>query len=624
MMKQWIGSLVLVFVAFAAQAKPMNVVFILADDLGWADTTLYGHTDYYKTPNLERLAKRGMTFNRAYANSPLCSPTRASILTGQTPARHGSTAPQHHLPEARLEAEPRPSAGPGEKAIQPHSASRLDTDFPTLGKMVKAAGYKTAHFGKWHLGPEPYSPLEHGFDIDIPHWHGPGPAGSFVSPWKYPNFKANFTGEHIEDRMAEEALSWLGSVRNKPFFMNYWQFSVHAPFDAKEELIEKYRKQINPDDPQRCPIYAAMVHSLDDAVGTLLDAIDEAGIAKQTIIVFSSDNGGNMYSDVEGVPPTSNEPLRGGKATMYEGGIRVPTVVVWPGITKPGSRCDEIIQTSDFYPTLLNALDIDLPKNWPIDGVDILPALKGGKLNRKVIFTYFPHDPPAPPDWMPPSIAVHAGDWKLIRQFHQGENGAHNYLLFNLADDLGEKNNLVASHPEKVKTLDRMIEEHIADCETVVPQPNPTFNPKQYRPELIGVPKAKQGEIGSVAGWTAGGTCSLEKGKGHLVVNSTGEDPFLSAIKFKELTGGPFTVHFRMKSDASGTGTIYYNNPAHKDRTEPFKVHHDGKYHEVRVELPVDNLNALRLDPARGAGTIEFDWIWLLNSSGEKVREWNF
>ncbi|RKX45210.1 MAG: N-acetylgalactosamine 6-sulfate sulfatase (GALNS), partial [Verrucomicrobia bacterium] len=498
------------------------------------------------------------------------------------------------------------------------------TDFPTLGKLVQAAGYKTAHFGKWHLGPEPYSPLEHGFDIDIPHWHGPGPKGSFVAPWSYPQLQPNSPREHIEDRMAEEAVDWLGSVRKKPFFMNYWQFSVHAPFDAKEELIEKYRAQINPDDPQRCPIYAAMVHSLDDAVGTLLDAIDEAGIAKQTIIVFTSDNGGNMYNDVGGVPPTSNTPLRGGKATMYEGGIRVPTVVVWPGVTKPGSRSDEIIQTSDFYPTLLNALDIDLPKKWPIDGVDILPALKGGKLDREAIYTYFPHNPPAPPDWMPPSISVHSGDWKLIRQFHQGDNEAHNYLLYNLADDIGEKNDLSASHPEKVKTLDRMIEEHIMDCETVLPQPNPKFNPEQYRPELVGVPKAKQELIDSVDGWKGDGTCTLEKGDERLIVNSTGEDPFLSAVKFKALKGGPFTVHFSMKSDANGTGTIYCNNPAHKDRTVTFKVHHDGKHHEYRVDLPTDTLNAVRLDPSRGAGTMEIDWIRILDSRGEVVRSWEF
>ena len=185
--------------------KPMNIVFILADDLGWSDVTLYGKTNYYETPNLERLAARGLTFTRAYSASPLCSPTRASIMTGQTPARNGHTAPQHHMGEVRLKASVPESSGPGNKAVLTQSATRLDTKLPTLVRLIKTKGYSTAHFGKWHLGREPYSPLEHGFDVDIPHWPGPGPAGSFVAPWKFPDFKANYPNEHIEDRMAEEA-----------------------------------------------------------------------------------------------------------------------------------------------------------------------------------------------------------------------------------------------------------------------------------------------------------------------------------------------------------------------------------------------------------------------------------
>lgn len=622
--KLLMALLLLGFSGVTFAAKPMNVVFILADDLGWADTTLYGHTDYYKTPNLERLAERGMTFNRAYANSPLCSPTRASILTGQTPARHGSTAPQHHVQEVQLEVEIGDAAAARDKAIMPHSVSRLDSRFPTLGKMVQSAGYRTAHFGKWHLGMEPYSPLEHGFEIDIPHWHGPGPNGSFVAPWSYPQLQPDSPKEHIEDRMASEAIAWLERIKREPFFMNFWQFSVHAPFDAKEALVEKYRQELDAEGSQRCSIYAAMVHSLDDAVGTLLDAIDYAGLSEETVIVFTSDNGGNMYDSVEGVPPTSNAPLRGGKATMYEGGVRVPTVVVWPGVTVPGSRSDEIIQTSDFYPTLLNGLGIDLPENWEIDGVDIMPALEGGKLSRDAIFTYFPHCPPTPPDWMPPAISVHSGDWKLIRQFHQGDNGAHKYLLYNLANDIGETNNVADSYPEKVKTLDRMIQQHLTDCNTVVPLPNPNFNPRQYRPDLIGVPMSKWETVGAVGGWIAGGTSVLEKGDGHLLLKSTGEDPFFSAIQFKALSGGPFTVHLSMQSNAKGAGMIYYNNPADHSRTKAFRVHHDGLSHEYRIQLPTENLNALRIDPARGVGHIKFDWIELIDNSGRKVRRWDF
>ncbi len=475
----------------AEDAKKMNVVFILADDLGWADTTLYGHTELYETPNLERLSQRGMLFSRAYSNSPLCSPTRASILTGQTVARHGSTAPQHHLKPVRLTASTMPKAAANKKATGVKTATRLDTALPTLGKLFKGAGYATAHFGKWHLGPEPYSPLEHGFDIDIPHHPGPAPAGYFVAPWRYKNFKENYPKEHIEDRMAQEAVTWLKALpSDQPFFLNFWQFSVHAPFDAKEELVEYYRGKVDPDSPQRCAIYAAMVHSLDDAVGTLLDALDATGRADNTVIVFVSDNGGNMYNQVEGTTATSNAPLRGGKANIYEGGIRVPCVVVWPGVAEANTRSDAMIQTSDFYTTLLNGMGIEIPADHHVDGVDIAPALKGGDLDRQSIITYFPHSPPIP-DWLPESIAVHSGDWKLIRLFYGGENDAHDYLLYNLKDDVGETTNLASMYPERVQDMDRMIEAHLQDAKTVVPLPNPNFDPAKYKAELIGKAKLK-------------------------------------------------------------------------------------------------------------------------------------
>ncbi len=472
-----------------AKRRP-NIIFILADDLGWADTTLYGHTSLYETPNLERLAERGMVFTRAYANSPLCSPTRASIMTGQLPARHGSTAPQHHTAAVRLKASVAKSTPPGNKALQTQSVTRLDTTYPTLARLLNDQGYATGHFGKWHLGPEPYSPLQHGFDVDIPHHPGPGPAGSFVAPWKFKDFKENTPHEHIEDRMAAEAVKWLQEVKDRPFFMNYWQFSVHAPFNAKADLIEKYRQKVDPSDAQRCPTYAAMVESLDDAIGILLDAVDKAGIADRTAIVFISDNGGNMYNVVEGVRPTSNSPLRGGKATIFEGGIRVPCVVAWPGVTKPGSRSDAIIQTSDFYTTILSQFDIPIPADHVLDGVDITPALHGNALGRDHIITYFPHSPPVP-DWLPPSMAVHSGDWKLIRLFHQGQNGAHDYRLYDLAGDIGETKNLAALHPDRVARLDRMMEQYIQEARTVVPQPNPRFNPSEYQPEKVGVPSEK-------------------------------------------------------------------------------------------------------------------------------------
>lgn len=504
MNKKWIISLICFCgIALSAASKDrMNVVFIVADDLGWSDTTLNGTTSLYRTPNLERLAARGMTFSRAYAASPLCSPTRASILTGQTPARNGSIRPQHHLKTVRMKPEVAASAPPSAKALDCESVTRLDTKFPTLGKMFKSAGYATAHFGKWHLGPEPYSPLQHGFDVDIPHTPGPGPAGSYLAPWKFGadpqsrGFKARTPLEHIEDRMGDEAVQWMRSLSDdQPFFMNYWMFSVHGPLDAKPELVEKYRKLVTPSSKQCSPTYAAMIQSMDEAVGKLLDAVDAAGVADRTIIIFMSDNGGVthlglMETDANGkkyeTAATSNTPLRGGKATIYDGGIRVPCVVVWPGVTEPGTKSDAMIQSTDFYPTLLNSLGISLPDDWTLDGRDFSRALRGKPFERDPVITYFPYGPPVA-DWLPPSAAVHVGDWKLIRLFCQGENGAHDYRLYNLKEDIGEKTNLAGKYPEKVSEMDRLISRHLEETAAVVPQPNPAFDPAKYRPDQIGV-----------------------------------------------------------------------------------------------------------------------------------------
>ncbi len=247
-----VGCLTLVCATAAAAPSSPNVIFILADDLGWADTTLYGHTKFHKTPNLDRLAKRGMTFSRAYSASPLCSPTRSAILTGLSPARTGITTPNGHVPEIVLKATVGTTGPAASPAVMPKTVTRLATSYATLPKSLQAAGYATAHFGKWHLGTPPYSPLQHGFDLDLPHWPGPGPAGSFVAPWKFKDFDADpgQPNQHIEDRMAKEASAFMEKNKDRPFFVNYWMFSVHAPFDAKKALIEKHRARVNPTSPR--------------------------------------------------------------------------------------------------------------------------------------------------------------------------------------------------------------------------------------------------------------------------------------------------------------------------------------------------------------------------------------
>jgi arylsulfatase A-like enzyme len=366
-----------------------------------------------------------------------------------------------------------------------------------------------------------------------------------VAPWKFPDFDPDVPEEHIEDRMAKEAVAFLEGHKDEPFFLNYWMFSVHAPFDAKRSLIEKYRGRVDPDDPQRSPTYAAMVESMDDAVGTLLDTLDRLRIAERTIVVFFSDNGGNMYNEVDGTTPTSNAPLRGGKATVFEGGIRVPCVVIWPGVVAGGTRSEAVVQSSDFYPTILEMLKLQPRPQQRFDGVSIVAALEGRALARDAIFTYFPQQPKVP-DWLPPSVAVHQGDWKLIRIFHGGEGGEHRWKLFHLSEDLGEKNDLAAREPERVKQLDAQIARFLVETEAVVPVPNPDFDPAAYRPEDEGKPgltgpsgskapgvrkapgtrKAPGARKGPppkpVAGWRPSGDCTARIEGDSLVIASSG------------------------------------------------------------------------------------------------------
>lgn len=469
--------------------KP-NIVFILADDLGWSDTSLYGTTKFLETPNIDLLAKRGMTFTDAYAANPLCSPTRASIMTGLYPARIGITTPCGHEPEVRLAAKLVKKAAPFQPALQGVSASRLKTEYYTLAEALHDAGYTTGHFGKWHLGQEPYSPLEQGFDVDVPHYSGPGPAGTNIAPWRFPA-ELHFTGqpgEHIEDRMANEAIKFIRANKDKPFFLNYWAFSVHAPFDAKADLSKKYASKADPNDPQRCAVYGAMVQTFDENVGQLIRVLDEYKLTDNTIIVFFSDNGGNMYdrvdslrgttfaidNPVQGISPTSNAPLRGGKATIYEGGTRVPCVVVWPGKVEPGSRSHAFLSSVDWYPTILDMTGVTPKETVKFDGVSQKPALLGLDPPRETVFCCFPHYVPATA--AVPSVWVRRGDWKLIRFFCDGPKQVDRFELYNLKSDMGETKNLAAEHPDLVKEFDALIGQHLQEIEAVIPVKNPAYD----------------------------------------------------------------------------------------------------------------------------------------------------
>ncbi len=650
-MKHLLTLLILLLVLVTADAakSPKNIVLILADDLGWSDTTLFGKTTLYETTNIERLAARGMTFSSAYS-SPICSPTRGAIMTGQNPARHGMTAPAAHLEEVRFKPEANGNGPPHQKCTNVKSSTRLDPSIPTLAQLLQDAGYATAHFGKWHLGREPHSPLERGFDVDLPHWWGPGPKTSYLAPWGYenPDFKEGEPGEHIEDRMAQEAVTWLKKRdRRKPFFMNYWQFSVHAPFGAKPELIDRYRRKIKRGEKQQSPTYAAMVHSLDDAVGSLLDALDAEGIADETLIVFYSDNGGNIHcgleeTDVAGdkyiAPITSNYPLRGGKGGIHEGGVRVPAVVVWPGVTKPGSRSDVRIQANDLYPTILRMLDVEAPKTHVMDGVDFAKALRGEDFDRGPMFTHVPGHGNTP-QWLPPSTSVHHGDWKMIRTYHYGKAGEHQYRLYNLREDIGENNNLAAAHPEKVKEMDQLIEDYIAEANVVVPKPNPNFDPVKFDPSKIGVqagglkmpkgfkkpgqPAAKPAKMVNQAfmlGWSSRG-CDVAIESNSLRVTPNGRQPFL--VNAKIGAEGPVELRMRIRTKADGKASVQWRTEGQElfpktGQIKSFTVT-GGDWQELKVSLPVEGqLIHLRFFPPAKKPS-DVDWIEIKGG-----KRWDF
>lgn len=640
--------LVLLIAATASAADRPNVILILADDLGWADTTLYGETDLYETPNIERLAARGMTFTNAYSAHPLCSPTRSSILSGQNPARTGFTTPGGHTKDVRYEPVARASGAPHQKSNVVQSSTRLDPSMPTLATVLRDAGYATGHFGKWHLGDGPHSALAFGFDVDIPNYNGPGPGRTYLAPWTIPGLEGE-PGEHIEDRMAEEAVNWLKNRnKTKPFFLNYWQFSVHAPFGAKPELIDRYRAKIDRNSNQQSPTYAAMVHSLDDAVGALLDALDAEGIADETIILFTSDNGGNQHCGLEETgadgetyitPITSNAPLLGGKGNIHDGGIRVPGVVIWPGVTKAGSRNDTRIQSTDLYPTILSMLEIDLPADHPVDGVDFTPALEGEELEREPMFTYVPSYGNTP-KWLPPSMAVHHGKWKLIRTFHHGENGAHQYRLYDLERDIGESNNLSVENPETVQRLDALIDDFIAEADVVVPTANPNFDPAQFDASKIGVqagglkmpPGAKKSaepvpvttvKDPALQGWIARNAKITSDSK-RIMIKSSGRHSFLATNQVRSEGATKVTLQIR----GEGEGNIQWRTDDQdefpKNQVQEFAVEGD-EWTKVTVTLPVDGtLVQLRVFPPSSQKSIGLAWIQVVSEASGKKQRWDF
>ena len=499
-MKLILRSFILLFSLSTLNAKemPPNIVFILADDLGWADPSCYGST-FHETPHIDSLAKRGVKLSNFHSTSPVCSPARASLMTGLYAERLGMTQPACHIDLVSLKAHTPDKGWPHQKVISPKSTTRLDTVFPTYAKVLKAQGYVTGHYGKWHLGHEPYTPLEHGFDVDVPHTKSHGPKGSYFGPKKYSDSFTLKKGEHLEDRMAQEAIEFIKENKDRPFLLNYWAFSVHSPMFAKLDLLDKYRKKaakLPTDAQQRNPIFAGMIETFDDNVGLLLKAIDEAGIADRTIIVLSSDNGGTIESaytheaywgngtveEIVDIPATSNYPLKSGKGTIHDGGTAVPFIVVWPGKIKAGTKSDSYFSGVDVFPTFVEIAGAKMPSGVEIDGVSQVPALIKGEEVRDTLYGYWPNYL-VERNGSIPSAWIRHGDYKLVSYFFDGKNNKHRYELFDIKNDIGENHNIAAQNPERVAKLSAMLKQHFVDTEAVLPKLNPNYNPQAKAPQ---------------------------------------------------------------------------------------------------------------------------------------------
>jgi len=641
--------------------KKPNVVLFLVDDMGWMDCGAYG-SRYYQTPHIDAFAKQAMRFTDAYA-MPLCSPTRASILSGQYTSRHGVTSAAGHTAPVKAAL---PEQAPGNAPfLMPESGSYLDPAQYTLAEALRDAGYRTAHIGKWHLGlTEPHWPEAHGFDVTF-HCHpDPGPPGGYFSPYgvlppgsarpkdksiKYVvgNITDGPEGEYIVDRQAAEAEKFIEhhQARNKeqgtknPFFLNLWCYGVHGPWGHKEAYTDEFAKTTDPRGVQGNPIMASMLRSVDECFGRILGKLDALGLAEDTIVIFTSDNGGNVHSNsgedaktqkrkaddpmlrdwrkwAGDKPPTSNAPLRDGKGRLYEGGTRVPLMVRWPGKIAPAATSDAIVGCHDFYPTILDLAGLPTPPQQKIDGVSFAPVLRGtGTLQRDAYFIWFPH--------LVPGVSVRQGDWKLIRRFTERPGdyeGVHE--LFNLKDDLGETKNLAAQMPEKVKALDALIDAFVKDTGALYPKPNPAYKAKAAKPQPAGAKPAADPSAGLVPKF-----CKLTVANGVARVEADGRTPFLGTAQIR--ASGPITLKLRARSTTGGPGKVQWVT---QDQTEfpatgqtvAFTLPAGGEWQDITVDIPLTgDLRLLRLYLPADKSPVE---IASIQSTGKtaKPKTWNF
>ena len=448
-----------------------NVILILVDDLGWKDLGCQG-SEYYETPHIDALAAGGMRFTQGYAACAVCSPTRAAVLTGKYPGRLGITdwiRGRRGRKSKIFEAAQRGEfvSNKGRPLLTPANRFALPLEEVTLAERLKEVGYTTCHVGKWHLGDPGQWPTDQGFDINIGGCDFGSPPSYFDpyanrrSPDGIPTLPPRNKGEYLADREADEAANFIKQHQDEPFFLSYWPYEVHTPIQGKPELIAHYKKK--PKTEQSNPEYAAMVHAMDAAVGRITKALEKYDLTEETLIVFTADNGGlATIKRLDG--PTNNAPLRSGKGYPYEGGLRVPFIVSWPGVIEAGSTSGEAVCSIDVTPTICEAVGVEIPESATIDGLSLWPHLTSAgqdAIDRDTLIWHFPHY--RRPDVVPYSV-IRQGPWKLIKRYE-----GPTFELYNLAKDPYEDHDLAAKRPGTVKSLDEELRDRLTDMGAKIP-----------------------------------------------------------------------------------------------------------------------------------------------------------
>jgi len=456
----------------ALEARP-NVLFILVDDYGIADVSIEGST-FYETPNIDQLARSGMRFTQGYSACCVCSPSRASILLGQYPPRHGIT---DWIGEAVGEEFARERHT---KLLVPDYVRNLPATATTLAESLKQAGYTTFFAGKWHLGSRSAWPEHRGFDFNKGGWDSGSPNGGYYAPWENPNLPSGPRGQSLTQRLADETISFLEHNTNRPFLAYLAFYAVHGPVQTSKPLWEKYRAKASTQPQPKArfeidrtlpvrvvqdnPIYAGLIANLDNAVGRVLKKLDDLGLASNTIVVFTGDNGGVVSGDSYS---SCQFPYRGGKGRQWEGGTRVPFYIRAPGVTRAGSTCDTPVSGIDFFPTILQLAGVTGQPRQIVDGVSLVPLLKGGRIAPRPLFWHYPHYGNQGGE---PSSIVRDGDWKLIHYWEDGHNE-----LYNLADDIGEQHDLNPTESDRATRLWAQLQTWLKQTSAQIPRPNPKY-----------------------------------------------------------------------------------------------------------------------------------------------------